>query len=663
MTNFRFIIFILYILLLSQTVFSENDIFSTDVVLDSSYLSSDSVSINDSVYELKLRDKYLKLNNLNRRKYQIYPKNVDSLYNPAIVYPFHIFQTDGIDLFEIMSNNVSFVSIPFSLSSNLNKFLFYGYPGSPLTFRPERSMFDYFGSQVEGINTFSITEIKNIQFESPLDISFSIQPFQLAKPETNIFIELGPFKQNFASIRFSRPIGDNIQLGIFSNYKYLNRQDYSHRRGGIYSGYKAFYKNLGLDTSLVLKNGTNPLTKEHITSARMTWKAGNGSETSISYKYSDLHNDISSEYSEDTLRDSLYLIWEECSQYRHTIQFRLFSFPLNKNFHIHSEALLKSSKHGMSPISKIIKEKSRLKGERFLSGGAIQSDYIFNGNNKIVFQFSVDRNKIQRYNSSNWVIHKTKSLLKYHNSTLINSFGISIDGSAGPVFVKLNGKLEQLFTGSLSLSNSIANQKFSVYFKHDIMPPVIPLDTSSFILPGGFIDDFQLFGTEAYLLFKKFGLLIGSSFVNDIKKSTIRNYWPKGILPYKQPGWVFNVTPTFGKWYGLSFMSQWLFSDKKPYIKSKNNISYHFNRPGKTFHLFLDAGMNYWSKRDEFVYAGIDTWNKASINFNFKTSVHIKTFRLFYKIDNIFNRKIAYLPGYFMPGLVFRYGFNWIIQG
>jgi hypothetical protein len=304
-----------------------------------------------------------------------------------------------------------------------------------------------------------------------------------------------------------------------------------------------------------------------------------------------------------------------------------------------------------------------LNGESLLSGGAVQSDYFFNDNTKITFQFSVDRNKIQRYDSTNWVIHKTKSLLKYSNSFLISSLGISIDGSAGPVSVKLNGKLEHLFTGSLSLSNSIANQKFSVYFKHDIMPPVIPFDNSSLIVPGRFIDDFRLFGTEAYVHLKKAGLIIGANFVDDIRVSTLQNNWPKGIFPYKQPRWVFNITPTFGKWHGLSFKSQWLFSDKKPYVKSKNKISFHFNRPGKTFHLFLDAGMNYWSIRDELVYAGIDTWNKASFDFNFKTSVQIKTFRLFYKIDNIFNRKIAYVPGYFMPGLVFRYGFNWLIQG
>jgi hypothetical protein len=549
------------------------------------------------------------------------------------------------------------------LSSNLNKFLFYGYPVSPLPFRPDRGMFDYFSSQVVGINTFSITEIENLELQLPLEISFSIQPFKLAKPETNIFIELGPFKQNFAGIRFSRPIGNKLHLGIFSNYKYLNRQDYNHKRGGIYSSYKALYKNLGLDTSLILNNGTNPLTKEHITSARMILKTKNSSEATISYRYSDLHNDISSEYTGDTIQDSIHLIWEECSQYKHTLQYRLFSFPVNKNFHIHSETILERNIHRMSPISEIIKNNSRKRGESLLSGGAIQSDYSINGNNKISFQFSVDRNKIQRYNSSNWVIHKTKSLLKYTNSFLINSLSSSLDGSAGSVFIKLNGKLEHLFTGSLFLSNSIADQKFSIYFKHDIMNPVIPFDTSSMIVPGHFVDDFQLFGTEVYLNFKKAGLLLGLSFVNDIRNSTIQNNWPKGILPYKQPHWVFNITPMFGKWYGLSFLSQWLFSDKEPYIKSKNEISYHFNRPGKTLHLFLDAGMTYWSKRDEFVYAGIENWNKAIFDFSFKTSVQIKTFRLFYKIDNIFNRKISYIPGYFMSGLVFRYGFNWIIQG
>jgi hypothetical protein len=42
--------------------------------------------------------------------------------------------------------------------------------------------------------------------------------------------------------------------------------------------------------------------------------------------------------------------------------------------------------------------------------------------------------------------------------------------------------------------------------------------------------------------------------------------------------------------------------------------------------------------------------------------VHVKTFRFFSKIDNLLNRRIAYVPGYTLPGLTFRWGVAWFLQ-
>jgi len=106
-----------------------------------------------------------------------------------------------------------------------------------------------------------------------------------------------------------------------------------------------------------------------------------------------------------------------------------------------------------------------------------------------------------------------------------------------------------------------------------------------------------------------------------------------------------------------------MLSEKRPFIKSKSILSYDINRSGKSLHMIFDLGFDYWSEREYMDYGGIDIWNRPIYDLHLKTTAHIKTFRLFYKIDNLFNRKIAYLPGYYMPGLVFRWGFNWLIQG
>jgi len=76
----------------------------------------------------------------------------------------------------------------------------------------------------------------------------------------------------------------------------------------------------------------------------------------------------------------------------------------------------------------------------------------------------------------------------------------------------------------------------------------------------------------------------------------------------------------------------------------------------------LRLGGDYWSKREVIQFADLTDWGKPVFDLNFSTIVHVRSFRLFYKIDNLLNRKFSYVPGYFSPGITFRWGFNWIIQ-
>jgi hypothetical protein len=72
---------------------------------------------------------------------------------------------------------------------------------------------------------------------------------------------------------------------------------------------------------------------------------------------------------------------------------------------------------------------------------------------------------------------------------------------------------------------------------------------------------------------------------------------------------------------------------------------------------------DYWGPRDALIYAGDGSWSREIDNLSFKAAVQIKTFSLFYKADNILDRSFAYVPGYRMPGITFRWGLQWLIPG
>lgn len=617
--------------------------------------------IQDSIQKAQHRDLYTKTNTYYREIYQQYPRTIDSLHNPLVLYPFQIFQTDGMNLFDIIHSHPSFTTVPITLASNLNRFLFYGLPAEHVSIYPDYSMFEHYIDPTVGPNLFSAAETKNLRFSIPGNIFYNLQPSSLTKGETSILWESGVFKENILNIRFARPFAKNFQFGIFSNYQHFRRDDYFHG-AGIYSFYRPIYENIGLDSSYVSGRGTNPLTSEHVSSVRMSWTAKNGTETRLSYKYADLHNDLATEYFTITdTTETSWLAWEKRSHYDHCVSANVTSFPVTKKLKINAETLLRKSVNRVDSI--IYSNNNAGRGEGLLTGGAIAPWYLLSKDDTISIRFSTQREERFRYNKSKWVTHYTRTAIKYINNYKLKNFNGSLGGTFGYAFVKLNDKLEYIPLGKIFLSNTIGNQSLRIFALQDILYPNVPYDTIFHILPGHLTDRYQSVGAEGLFRYKKLGLLLGTCLIKNIDSASVVKAWPNGIPPYKEPKWVFMVTPLFGKWYGLSFSSQWLFSEKKPYIKSKSTLSSHINRKGKTSHLFFDLGFDYWSERDSIHYAGIDTWHRPILDLHLKTAVQIKTFRIFYKVDNIFNSNFAYVPGYYMPGLIFRWGFNWLIQG
>ncbi len=637
--------------------YSEDTLGDT-ITLSKSDTRADSITL-DSLKKIERRDTYIKTNKYFKEISQQFPQTIDSIYNPYIVFPFQVFHTDGMNLSEIIHFHPLYTSVPVGLASNCNSFLFYGFPGPHVVLRPNNSMFDYYTDPTVGPNFYSAGEIKNLYFPQAGTVSFNLQPYSLRKPETVIFWETGVFEENTLNIRFARPIAENIHLGIFSNYCHLARQNYDHKEGDINNFYRKVYDYLDIDTSYVSDEGINPLTSEHVSSGRITWILNDNIRSNLSYKYADLHNDIATEYI-DTVSE---IAWFERSHYGHTVRSDVHSVLPGKKLLINAEAILQKYVNRLSPVSINVLDYNFCRGESILYGGAIKPSVMLCKNDTLSFEFSTHRNETERYNKSTWVTHHTRNAFLYVNNFTLKKFKAVITGKIGHTFVKLNGKLEYIPLWKFSLTNTIGNQSLNIFVLQDIISPFVPYDTAFHITPGKLTDRYQSYGMEGMLRYKKAGLLLGVCSMNNVNDSSLIRAWPDGVPPYKEPQWVFNVTPQFGRWYGLAFSSQWLFSDKKPNVKTKNIVSYHYNREGKSQHLFIDLGYDYWSKREHIFYGGFDKWNRPIHDLYVKTTVQIKTFRLFYKIDNIFNGNFAYLPGYKMPGLVFRWGFNWLIQG
>jgi hypothetical protein len=180
---------------------------------------------------------------------------------------------------------------------------------------------------------------------------------------------------------------------------------------------------------------------------------------------------------------------------------------------------------------------------------------------------------------------------------------------------------------------------------------------------GSFFSMYESYGAEAYFTWKKVGIMTGICGVSGLDGADSTQVWPENVLPYRQPHVAWVIAPLFGVWHGLSVSSRWMLSDGKPYLKARNAISYQAHPLGGREHILVDAVFDYWSKRDTLTYGGSTSWNREVLNVWLQTSVQIKTFSLFYKVDNILNRNYAYIPGYRQPGLTFRWGFHWLIQG
>ncbi|MGM0444038.1 MAG: hypothetical protein ACQEQV_07615 [Fibrobacterota bacterium] len=210
----------------------------------------------------------------------------------------------------------------------------------------------------------------------------------------------------------------------------------------------------------------------------------------------------------------------------------------------------------------------------------------------------------------------------------------------------------------------------SAYGATQLMALLIPYDTGAVLTADTSQYREEHYGdlylqTGADVSFRKDPLTLraGWSRADNFDRSSIGKYWPGNIAPYTSPKDVFTTGISVNLTENALFTGDIYLSDEKPRFKTVNTLRFQHESPVSPAHLYIDLTGTYWSRRHRKEVYGTDSWSKEVIDLAAKFSREIKTFRFYLKANNLLNRNHAYVPGYFMPGVNFTWGFSWSIKG
>ncbi len=620
----------------------------------------------DSLAAEAIRDSLLAIRAYDREILLHYPLENDSLYGGDTLYPFQLYGSDASGVGELLRFNPLYLYVPVTLTSQLNRFLPYGFSGPHSALLPRDGTIPELPRYGRGTDALSMVDAREFYLQPLGRLVYSPQPVDLIAPETMILFEGGQgsvFGEKLLNLRFARPITENADIGAFTNHRTLDRRNFSHSRGNIYGTYRDIYQSLGVDTSLVSSSGVNPLTNEHISSLRAVWRPAGSAQYRFSYQYADLSNDIAAEFPQAEMGNEgnqSTLGWLALSQFEHRLAAGVSDLR-TAGLHIDADIQMESENSTLEPITA---------PETFQKLGGDRNELKVGLHPALPTQIGVfslrmnTRNqRVKRFDRSQWDLGRYRLEGGYEGSARSGLFTGTASAKAGYVGVSLEDSLENALTWRTELAVGSPPVQARLFAFQDVMPSIVPPDTIFTLVPGQFADRYRAFGAQTRLKYGRVGLLLGATRLQGVEPESVELYWPGGIPPYREPQWVFSVAPVLGRLNRMSLTSGWLFSNTKPYVKSTSVFSYYSDTTKTHPRFFLDLAVTYWSERDTFSFGGIDTWGRPVLDVYIKTAVQIKTFRLFFKTDNFFNRKLAYVPGYYMPGLTFRWGFNWLLQG
>lgn len=609
-------------------------------------------TVSDSISRAKLRESLLERE--KQRSEQHLHQNIDQLlYDPFILNSSILFLSDGTSPSELLRSHPLVTTARYGLSTSINRFMLFGAVAPVNSIRTGNLLYDRSpSSTIKGTDQVSSVDLSDIYFDDFGTAVYHYNPERIISPEALIFWENGVFNERLLQVSISRPISRNLVVNAFTNYRYFKEGNFSQS-----ADIRSFYGNLG-DTAYLADKGYNPLTDEFIAGASFSWVGNNQSKLHLKMTYADLKHEITENKQIQNREDIVHAVYE-----RYPFQLNAgSSWKIGKPFFFDFEGMFREEPTvrttGDSVENKIVPKRQDAR-DREIDLALRTGIELFREDSAGV-SYNLNRTDYTLFDQSevlSW-LHRPEAYYNHHFN-LWNFQGL-VQATAGLTHYTLKDTSEIVPVWNVGISAKKDKQLYSIYLGLDNIPFIVDYDSLWF--NQVLLDSYYKAGAQAYWKWNKTDLLVGYQLIYGPDSTTVNKSWPCGIAPYQQPISSFIIAPSFGRWNGFALKSSINISDSRPYLKIHSILSFT-THPINTQE-YIDAALtfDYWSERDRISYAGFTDWNNPIYNLGLEASVHIRSFRIFYKVDNILNRRFAYVPGYYSPGITFRWGFNWFLQ-
>jgi hypothetical protein len=609
-------------------------------------------TISDSIKRANLRESLLEQE--KQRSMQHIHQNIDKLlYDPSNLSSSILFLSDGTSPSELLRSHPLVTTARYGLSTSINRYMIFGAVAPVNKVYTGNLLYNHStSSTIKGTDQVSAVDLSDIYFTDFGAVAYHYNPDRIISPEALIFWENGVFNERLLQVSISRPISRNLIINAFTNYRYFKEGVFSQS-----ADISSFYGNLG-DTAYLADKGYNPLTDEFMAGASFSWIGDNQSKLHLKMTYGDLKHEIS-ENKPAQLREDL--IHAEYKRYPFQLNTGT-SWKINERFFVDFEGIFREEPAvrttGDSVENKILPKRQDARDREL--DLAIRTGIELQRKDSLGISYNLNRTGYILFDKSDvlsW-LHRPEACYNHHFD-LWNFQGL-VRATAGLTYYTLEDTSEIVPVWNAGVSAQKNNQRYSIHVELDNIPFIV--DHDSLWFNQVLLDSYYKAGAQAYWKWNRADLLVGYQLVYGPDSATVSKSWPCGIAPYQQPVSSFIIAPSLGRWHGFAFKSSINISDSRPYLKIHSILS--FTAHPLNTQEYIDAALtfDYWSERDRISYAGFTDWNVPIYNLGLEASAHIRSFRLFYKVDNILNRRFAYLPGYYSPGITFRWGFNWFLQ-
>ena len=613
--------------------------------------NTDSLEFPDSLRKLQIVDSLLKIESKRRRQHA--PDSARSYHR--VIDAGTIFRSDAGGWSDVAALNKMHTAPRTGIACHLNRLLYMGNT-APLTkvYAGTRLLYQTADNPLYGDDYWFASEFGTLRIDPSGNRICIPRAEDLSSPESEVFWENGVFDENILLLRFTRPLSRKLRVNVFSNYRYFKGTTFSHGGNDVFKT----YSYLTRDTSLLSHEGYNPEVKEYFCGVDAHWK-GTASEIHMLVKYGDLLNELPI----NRLSRNAYPDITRLTQYPFSFSGGIYSQP-GKRLIADTEwewlsrpqrwkpSSAEGSGNSPETIKKLIDRTIR---------GALRTGLLFRQSDTLSIGSNFQRTQVKVADSLDLISVRCRPEAAFVHPF---SFSTPVSGtfslSAGADF--FNDDRDAVFAPvwNATIDASLFKFRSSIYFEQDLRHYAPFFDS----LADGFTlhDAYLRSGMQVERSWALFDLLVGYQWCYGIDSTAAERSWLSGTAPYRQPQSAVVIAPAFGRWNGASLSTRLLLSDTRPFIKLQGAWS-QLAFPRLTNEAFdIRLEFDYWSERDPVSFAGKTDWNLPVINVNFAATAHIKSFRLIYKVDNLLNRDFSYIPGYYAPGITFRWGFAWFIQ-